>query len=42
MHGPQNVKVRRYTSKHMTILLLTQNFKEDGQIKLQNTTIFIV
>jgi len=34
MHGPRNVKVTRYTTKHLTILLLTQNFREDGQIKL--------
>jgi hypothetical protein len=42
MHGPQNVKVRRYTPKYLSILLLAQNFRENGRIKLQSTTIFIV
>jgi hypothetical protein len=42
MHDPQNFKFTRYTTKHLAILLLTQNFREDGQIKLRSTTIFIV
>jgi len=42
MQGPQNVKVTRYTAKHLTILLLTKNFREDGQIKLRSTIVFIV
>ena len=42
MHGPHNVKVARYTAKQLTILLLTQNFREGGQIKLRSTIVFIV